>query len=201
LLHDLRHDDAARYSSLDGYAQDLLDVCHALDLHDVIVVAHSVSGMISVLAANREPERFAQLRDAIPEITDRMLSERLGRWSFWVMLIGFNLAPVVANIYWPQDQWVALLTMAFVLICSLVLRGFWARISILLGLIFGYLISWVFDKAFGQIHSITGSSGGKPLDHFRTDFSGVDKASLVGLPHFTAPHVGVNFSLLVLPAV
>jgi len=26
-----------------------------------------------------------------------------------VMLIGFNLAPVVATIYWPQDQWVALL--------------------------------------------------------------------------------------------
>jgi xanthine/uracil permease len=24
-----------------------------------------------------------------------------------VMLIGFNLAPVVANIYWPQDQWIA----------------------------------------------------------------------------------------------
>ena len=31
-----------------------------------------------------------------------------------VMLIGFNLAPVVANIYWPQDQWVALLTMVAV---------------------------------------------------------------------------------------
>src|SRR6478752_3073768 len=30
-----------------------------------------------------------------------------------VMLIGFNLAPVVASIYWPQDQWVALLVMAF----------------------------------------------------------------------------------------
>ena len=28
-----------------------------------------------------------------------------------VMLIGFNLAPVVADIYWPQDQWVALATM------------------------------------------------------------------------------------------
>ena len=25
-----------------------------------------------------------------------------------VMLIGFNLAPVVAGIYWPQDQWIAL---------------------------------------------------------------------------------------------
>ncbi|HEY4630930.1 MAG TPA: solute carrier family 23 protein, partial [Blastococcus sp.] len=28
-----------------------------------------------------------------------------------VMLIGFNLAPVVANTYWPQDQWVGLATM------------------------------------------------------------------------------------------
>src|SRR6478672_4258637 len=27
-----------------------------------------------------------------------------------VMLIGFNLAPVVAGIYWPQDQWIALAT-------------------------------------------------------------------------------------------
>ncbi len=25
------------------------------------------------------------------------------------MLIGFNLAPVVATVYWPQDQWVALI--------------------------------------------------------------------------------------------
>ena len=33
-----------------------------------------------------------------------------------VMLIGFNLAPVVADIYWPQDQWVALLTMTFVIL-------------------------------------------------------------------------------------
>src|SRR3954452_12479988 len=24
-----------------------------------------------------------------------------------VLLIGFNLAPVVANVYWPQDQWIA----------------------------------------------------------------------------------------------
>ncbi len=35
-----------------------------------------------------------------------------------VMLIGFNLAPVVADIYWPQDQWNALITMIFVIICS-----------------------------------------------------------------------------------
>lgn len=58
---DLSAYDATRYSTLDGYAQDLLDVCHALDLEGVILVGHSVSSMIGVLAVNREPERFAHL--------------------------------------------------------------------------------------------------------------------------------------------
>jgi sigma-B regulation protein RsbQ len=53
--------DPARYSTLDGYAQDVLDVVHALDLRDVVFVGHSVSGMVGVLAANREPERFERL--------------------------------------------------------------------------------------------------------------------------------------------
>ena len=53
--------DPQRYSTLDGYATDVLDVCQELDLHDVIFVGHSVSSMIGVLAANREPERFARL--------------------------------------------------------------------------------------------------------------------------------------------
>ena len=35
-----------------------------------------------------------------------------------VMLIGFNLAPVVADIYWPQDQWVALIVMVAVVVMS-----------------------------------------------------------------------------------
>ena len=51
----------SRYAKLDGYAQDVLDVCHALDLRDVVFVGHSVSSLIGVLAANREPERFAHL--------------------------------------------------------------------------------------------------------------------------------------------
>ena len=58
---DLTAYDPERYATLDGYAQDVLDVCHELDLHDVILVGHSVSGMVGVLAANREPERFARL--------------------------------------------------------------------------------------------------------------------------------------------
>jgi sigma-B regulation protein RsbQ len=58
---DLAAYDATRYASLDGYAQDVLDVCHALELENVIFVGHSVSSMVGVLAANREPDRFARL--------------------------------------------------------------------------------------------------------------------------------------------
>jgi sigma-B regulation protein RsbQ len=58
---DLKAYDAERYSKLDGYAQDVLDVVHALDLRDVVFVGHSVSSMVGVLAANREPDRFARL--------------------------------------------------------------------------------------------------------------------------------------------
>jgi sigma-B regulation protein RsbQ len=58
---DVKQYDPARYASLAGYAQDVLDVCHALDLHDVIFVGHSVSSMVGVLAANQEPERFSRL--------------------------------------------------------------------------------------------------------------------------------------------
>jgi sigma-B regulation protein RsbQ len=58
---DLAAYDAERYASLDGYTQDVLDVIHALDLRDVIFVGHSVSSMIGILAANREPERFDRL--------------------------------------------------------------------------------------------------------------------------------------------
>ena len=58
---DRRAWDAQRYSTLEGYATDLLEVCEALDLRDIILVGHSVSSMIGVLAANRAPDRFAHL--------------------------------------------------------------------------------------------------------------------------------------------
>jgi sigma-B regulation protein RsbQ len=58
---DLAAWDADRYSTLDGYARDVLDICRELDLRDVIFVGHSVSAMIGVLAVAAEPERFAGL--------------------------------------------------------------------------------------------------------------------------------------------
>src|SRR3954465_12103499 len=70
-----------------------------------------------------------------------------------VMLIGFNLAPVVANIYWPQDQWIALATTTFMVCAACLLPGFWARIAVFLALIFGYLLSLLADILFGTINT------------------------------------------------
>ena len=58
---DLRAYNRQKYASLDGYTSDLLEICAAEGLEDAIFVGHSVSSMIGVLAANREPDRFARL--------------------------------------------------------------------------------------------------------------------------------------------
>ena len=53
--------DRVKYASLDGYATDVLEIVRELGLGPVVFVGHSVSAMIGVLAACREPERFAKL--------------------------------------------------------------------------------------------------------------------------------------------
>ncbi|GIG35212.1 alpha/beta fold hydrolase [Cellulomonas pakistanensis] len=53
--------DPARHGSLQGYADDVLAIVHELGLDDVVLVGHSVSAMIGVLAAVAEPDRFARL--------------------------------------------------------------------------------------------------------------------------------------------
>jgi uracil-xanthine permease len=144
-----------------------------------------------------------------------------------VMLIGFNLAPVVAGIYWPQDQWVALATATFLVLAAVLLPGFWARIAVLLALVFGYLLSWLADVLFGEIHSqvtyLTVDAAGKAcspegpychyavVDHERISWAGVRTADWFGFPsgHLTgdgvsvvhAPSFSLTFILLVLPGV
>jgi sigma-B regulation protein RsbQ len=56
----------SRYASLDGYADDVLEICQELDLQDVVFVGHSVSAMVGVVAANREPSRFSKLVLLVP---------------------------------------------------------------------------------------------------------------------------------------
>ncbi|MFC2993401.1 alpha/beta fold hydrolase [Halomonas tibetensis] len=51
--------DRDRYASLDGYAQDIVEICESLDLGDVTLVGHSVSGIIGLLASLQAPEYFA----------------------------------------------------------------------------------------------------------------------------------------------
>jgi uracil-xanthine permease len=127
-----------------------------------------------------------------------------------VMLIGFNLAPVVAGIYWPQDQWIALITAAFMVFAAVMLPGFWSRIAVFLALIFGYLISWFADSVWGSIHSITGASGGKEIDHDRVSWAAVKAADWIGFPSGTladgvdvvhGPSFSTTFILLALPGV
>ncbi|WP_217702746.1 uracil-xanthine permease family protein [Nocardioides guangzhouensis] len=126
-----------------------------------------------------------------------------------VMLIGFNLAPVVATIYWPQDQWVALLTAAFMVVAACLFPGFWSRIAVFLALIFGYLLSWLFDNVFGQITSVLPGSP-DAVAHDRVSWSGVSAADWIGFPSgdladgvsvVHGPSFSLTFILLVLPGV
>lgn len=58
---DLSAYQEERYSSLNGYADDVLEICKDLALTDIIFVGHSVSSMIGLIAANRNPSIFSKL--------------------------------------------------------------------------------------------------------------------------------------------
>ena len=53
--------DVRKYSRLEGYADDALEICRALDLERVVFVGHSVSAMIGVLAAIKAPALMAAM--------------------------------------------------------------------------------------------------------------------------------------------
>jgi sigma-B regulation protein RsbQ len=50
-----------KYASLQGYADDLVEICDELALRDAVFVGHSVSAIIGVLAAIGRPELFDSL--------------------------------------------------------------------------------------------------------------------------------------------
>jgi uracil-xanthine permease len=127
-----------------------------------------------------------------------------------VMLIGFNLATVATTTYFPHDQWIALLTTAFLLVMAVLGRGFLSRIAVFLALVFGYVISWIADR-FSTVQSCT--AAGKCVAVHRVDWSGVGHASWIGFPktitsptfgQLTGPHLPAfraGFILLVIPSV
>ena len=99
--------DRDKYATLQGYADDVLEVCEELGLDEVVFVGHSVSSMIGALAAIRQPERFDRVvmvspspryiddvdytggfgRQDIEELLDSLDSNYLG-WSS-------TMAPVI----------------------------------------------------------------------------------------------------------
>ncbi|NUR88521.1 MAG: nitrate reductase [Nonomuraea sp.] len=135
-----------------------------------------------------------------------------------VMLIGFGLAYVVADVYWGQDQWVALVTMLVTFLVIVVFKGFTGRIGVLIGLITGFVLSWVLDRLAGPITSVLpganlrgpGGAACQPegiycvataFPHDRVSFDAVAKADWIGLPSFHAPDFKLSAVLLVLPAI
>ena len=63
---DLSAYDPAKYASLAGYAEDVVDLCRELGIHGGVFVGHSVSAMIGVLAAKGAPELFSDLVLVVP---------------------------------------------------------------------------------------------------------------------------------------
>jgi sigma-B regulation protein RsbQ len=60
-LSDVSCFDRTRYSTLRGYALDVLEILEELGLRQVHFVGHSVSSMIGALAYIQEPDRFKTL--------------------------------------------------------------------------------------------------------------------------------------------
>jgi len=79
-----------------------------------------------------------------------------------VALIGFNLAPVAWGSF-QQAPLTATITLAAVILCSVLFRGFLGRISIFLGVIIGYVVAVI----RGEV-----------------DYTAVGEAAWIGFPEF-----------------
>ncbi|MEH6735769.1 MAG: alpha/beta hydrolase [Shewanella sp.] len=58
---DISQYSRKRYGQLEGYAEDIIEICDALHLTDAIFIGHSVSSIIGAIAAIQKPELFSKL--------------------------------------------------------------------------------------------------------------------------------------------
>lgn len=104
---DLSAYSSEKYSQLEGYAADIVEICEEMDLKDVIFVGHSVSSIIGMIASLQKPGLFKKLimvspspsyindgdyvggftREQITELMDSLDNNHLG-WSM-------TMAPVI----------------------------------------------------------------------------------------------------------
>ncbi len=60
-LSDISAYSVKKYDTLDGYADDIIEILHDLQLKDVIFVGHSVSALMGIMASQKAPELFQHL--------------------------------------------------------------------------------------------------------------------------------------------
>jgi uracil-xanthine permease len=99
-----------------------------------------------------------------------------------VALIGFNLAPAAKDNF-AESPVVAIITLLAIIVSAVFFRGFLGRLSIIIGVVVGYVAAIVANQV---------------------DFGAVGDAAWVGLPEFTTPafsadHLGIY--LMFLPVV
>jgi sigma-B regulation protein RsbQ len=115
---DISFYNKEKYSSLHGYADDVIGIIKALQLSQVVFVGHSVSGMIGMLAAIKAPELFSNLimvspspcylnekdykggfeKNEIKALLEK-LNENLNEWSttFAPIIMGNQERPALAE--------------------------------------------------------------------------------------------------------
>lgn len=99
-----------------------------------------------------------------------------------VMLIGLNLAPTAINVYFVKQPWTAAVTLTAIVVFTVIFKGFLGRISILLGVMVGYLVAWP-QHQLGSL---------KPT---------LNAADWFGTPDFTGPTFTWRATLLIVPVV
>ncbi|WP_341854653.1 solute carrier family 23 protein [Brachybacterium sp. GPGPB12] len=97
-----------------------------------------------------------------------------------VALIGLNLVPTTYQNNFSQAPVTATLTLIAILLCTALFRGLLGRISVLVGVVVGYLIA----LARGEV-----------------DFTPVREAAWLGLPEFHHPEFNLGLSPIFLPVI
>ena len=97
-----------------------------------------------------------------------------------VALIGLNLAPTAWSEF-KQQPWTAIITISAIVLLTVLVRGFFGRISILLGVIIGYLVAWP--------------------QHQLVLAANWNSAKWFGTPPFNTPHFTLRAIGLIVPVV
>jgi sigma-B regulation protein RsbQ len=110
--------DPLRYTTLEGYARDVVAICQALQLQDVVLVGHSAGATVATLAALQAPDCITQMvllnlsphflnepdyyggfeRADLDQVLAQMHANYL-QWAstFATMLVGQHAAPALSH--------------------------------------------------------------------------------------------------------